>query len=588
MYNDTSAFPRDTKIDTKQDADGGDSVSSIGRVLGMRDTLKRDREVADTLAPEALSPPKLTPAPNPNPQTDPVNAFGQPAMWLAIFGSLLTRQHLTAAVTSAAGVMAATQRLDAEAAKSNYEQWKVNSKNAIDTAKYVQNAYKAAISKIGADARGASAEVGVLAKAFKDDAMLHVYQKEGMDGVVRFIKGRGKQLDEAESGSETFGAHAGGVIDQQRKIVDGLSSGDPNKAADSLDLYADSLMSAQKGKGSSASSRMQVTSVTVRLRGIAQKLRSGDPAQVAEALKEAESMPDIGPGVLKPPKAAPTAGSIIANREAIARQVEEDPAWADRSPGDKAVETERRFKEAQQQPIGDDTADWIAREVWSGNPNAAVGMARSVANMTKVANAIARYAKANNLDPGDLNAKIAQFQSQMTEARTIGGRVGAIEVSGQEAKRISRLVDAAYSKLSREDFRPYNQLKAMVERGTNSPEQGAALLADFSLATAYARALNPQGVPRESDIAKAEQMLNNTDTYERHMAVVNQMMLELEQVEGATGDARANMIQRIRSTRGLGGLPALAAAPPAHADGDVSTSKSGRPIIFRNGNWEYQ
>ena len=212
MLDDTSAPPPEAAPTEAPDAKpekAANSISSVGRVLGMRDTLRQDRAVANALEPAALTPPKLTPPPDQTPHTDPMQAFGQPAMWLAIFGSLATRQHLTSAVTSAAGVMAATQRLDAEEAKSQYANWKVANENAIKTGKYVQDAYKAAIARIGADARGAAAEVGTLAKAFKDDAMLHVYETQGMDGVVRFVKGRGKQIGAMELGAGEFaGIHA--------------------------------------------------------------------------------------------------------------------------------------------------------------------------------------------------------------------------------------------------------------------------------------------------------------------------------------------------------------------------------------------
>ncbi len=197
--DDTQAPP-----DASAPPDKSDSTDAVGRVLGMRKTLKADRDVADALEPGALAPPKLEPAPPMETPTDPIKAFGQPAMWLAMFGSLLTRQHLTSAVTSAASVMHATQALDAEAAKNHYEAWKVANKNAIDLAKYQQSAYKAAIARMAADARGAAAGVGALAAAFKDEAMMHVYQTQGIDGVARFLKGRGKQIDAMGSGADAW------------------------------------------------------------------------------------------------------------------------------------------------------------------------------------------------------------------------------------------------------------------------------------------------------------------------------------------------------------------------------------------------
>ena len=559
MLDDTSAPPPEAAPTEAPDAKpekAADSISSVGRVLGMRDTLRQDRAVANALEPAALTPPKLTPPPDQTPHTDPMQAFGQPAMWLAIFGSLATRQHLTSAVTSAAGVMAATQRLDAEEAKSQYANWKVANENAIKTGKYVQDAYKAAIARIGADARGAAAEVGTLAKAFKDDAMLHVYETQGMDGVVRFLKGRGKQLDGAELGGAAFGKEVNGKIDTLDKIAAGFASDDPMKQADALDMYG-----AELGKGVTKANRELTTATVLRLKGIANALRNGTPEQVADAQKSAAEIPGIGSGILHAPKAAAAPGSIAANRAAIAKGVASDPEWKDKPADQQATETENCFKQSQVLQITDKTADWLAREVWSGNIQATVGMARSANNMTKVANAIQRYAEANGKTPADMNAKIAEFRAMTAEAQTIGHRVGAIEVSGQEAKAMAGLVQNAFSKLDRTEFRPFNQLKVLYDNQTNSPEQGAAYLADFSLATAYARALNPQGVPRETDIAKAEQMLNTADTLERHMAVVNQILTELDQIEAATGSARNAMIGRIRGAHRLEPLPENGGGP---------------------------
>ena len=585
MADDTTAAP--TEAPSKVEVpDQPDTTSAVGRVFNMDRTLKRDHAVVDALEPSALTPPKITAPPDPTPHTDPMQAFGQPAMWLAIFGSLVSRQHLTAAVTSGAGVLAATQKLDAEQAKNQYDQWKVNSKNALETAKYVQNSYKAAISKLSADARGAASEVGTLAKAFKDDAMLHIYETQGMDGVVRFLKGRKNQLDDAEVGGDLFGKHVEGQIGVLDKIAAGFASDDPTKQADALDLYGTTL-----GKGVTKANREATTATVLKLKSIAYTLRNGTPEQVAAAQQEAAAIPGIASGILHPPKAAPTPGSVQANRAAIAKGVASDPAWKDKPADQQATETERRFKKSQALMIDKETADWIAQEVWSGNPSAVVGMARSANNMTLVAESIKDYAKANNKTPEDMNAKIAEFRSQMSEAQTLGHRVGAIEVSGQEAKKMAGLVEAAFSRLGRDQFRPFNQLKVLYDNQTSSPEQASAYLADFSLATAYARALNPQGVPRETDIAKAEQMLSTYDSYERHMAGVDQILLELDQIEAATGEARNAMINRIRGVRGFAPETSGAAKPlPAGApqEGATSTSKSGKPIVFRNGNWEYQ
>jgi hypothetical protein len=128
----------------------------------------------------------------------------------------------------------------------------------------------------------------------------------------------------------------------------------------------------------------------------------------------------------------------------------------------------------------------------------------------------------------------------------------------------------------------------------NSPEQAAAHAADFSVITAYARALNPQGVGRESDIEKGQEILSTKgQSIEAHDAVIGQWLKELDQIERASIDARNGLIGQFRQSSGLPPVPGAgkgAAAPAAAAapkEGDTGTSKSGKPLIFRGGHWEY-
>lgn len=517
-----------------------DRASALGRILGVKPDAPAPQ------APQASTPmeaPKLEKAPEQTPTTDPLKAFQQPAMWLAIFGSLLTRQHLTAAVTGAASVLQSTQNLDAEAAKNNYAQWKVNSENAWKMATYEQKQYANVLAERRATATEKMAGLRATALAMKNPGLAKALDEGGLDAGIRYVDYQKKQLKAGQDG------HAGvtKAYETQQQIVEDIQSGDPNVMAAALIKYGENMSAAEKGKGSSASSRMNALSVNTRLTAIAGDLKSGDPVRMAKATEEAGSVLGMGPGVLKPPRATPSQGSVGANRAAIAKGLANDPAWKDRPEGERAQETERLFKESQTLAINDKTADWLASEVLSGNMAAVVGMARSAVNMTKVANAIQQRATASGMTPQDVNANIAKFRSQMKEADVVGSRIGAIAVSGAEAKRMANQVETNYAKLPRGDFRPYNQLKAAYERQTNTPEQGAAYLADYSLATAYARALNPQGVPRETDIAKFEQMMNQGDSYERHMAIVNQALVELDQIEAATGDARDSMIRQIRN-----------------------------------------
>ena len=167
-----------------QPIDSNRLLGALG-ISGLNSTLAADR--ADVQSKEP-GPPKLTPMPPPAPPTDPFQAFGQPAMWLAALGSLLTRQPLTAAIQSAGAVLKSTHDQDLAAAQQHFNEWKINSENAMKMAKYEQDAYKAAITKYGTDARAGEAQIRTVAAAFKNEALLKVYQTEGMTGVVRYLK----------------------------------------------------------------------------------------------------------------------------------------------------------------------------------------------------------------------------------------------------------------------------------------------------------------------------------------------------------------------------------------------------------------
>jgi hypothetical protein len=213
-------------------------------------------------------------------------------------------------------------------------------------------------------------------------------------------------------------------------------------------------------------------------------------------------------------------------------------------------------------PLSPDQAKFFADQVLAGDKSPFTGLGRNKEALSQLRDAVATEAAARGLKGSDLAAINAQFAGSLQEERTVGQRAGAIAVSSQEAKGVAGLVNDAYAKLPRTEFKPFNQLASLYADQTNSPEQGAAYMADFSLVTAYARALNPQGVPREADIGIATKMLNGADSIEKHTAVVNQMLKEIDTIQTATGKARIDTINRIR---GQGGLPAASAQPPAQA-----------------------
>lgn len=527
------------------DAGGKQRVTSALGMGDMDHTLREDKARIAALD-ERASFPKLTPPPPQQAQTDPLQAFGQPAMWLAAFGSLMTRRPLVNAINAAGTVLQATHQMDAEAAKSAYDTWKIESENAIKLAKFEQDSLKNAIARYGTDARSGEAMLRSHILAYKAASLDTIYQQGGMPAVIAYEKhGRGS-LDGAEVGVKEINKR----VETTMKIAADWRSDDASLQADALVAK----VASDRQFAKTPVQKMAQHQNEQMAAALAFDLKSGDPTKQAEAQKRGEQIMSMGAGVLKAPPKTSAAGEKEKDVEALA--IEQFKKLHGRPPG-PADEPEMALLRTTQRReaagvISDDAAYFAAARVWAGDERATVGMARSNANITKVTDAIVKYAKNHNLSAEDLTAKIAAFNSSMREAAAIGTRIGAISVSGNEAKRAAGLVEAAYSKLPRGDFKPFNQLRTMVDNGTNSPEQGAAYLADFSLTTAYARALNPQGVPRESDIEHAAKILNTGgDSLDRHMAVVNQILKEIDQIELATGDARNSMVNRIRNNRGF-------------------------------------
>jgi hypothetical protein len=170
------------------------------------DNTARDRAKLDALEITAR-PPVLTKPPPQDVATDPLQAFGQPAMWLAVFGSLLTRQPMATAIIAAGKVMEATHNLDTAQAKQAYDSWKVESDNALKLAKFEQDAYKAAIDLYGKDAQAGLAQMRTLNLAYQNQNMQHILDVEGPDGLERFLKQRGQTITTAAEQQSLLDKH---------------------------------------------------------------------------------------------------------------------------------------------------------------------------------------------------------------------------------------------------------------------------------------------------------------------------------------------------------------------------------------------
>lgn len=218
---------------------------------------KIDSEVAPT-------PPKLQDAPNPKDyHTDPMQEFGSGAMFLSVFGSLLTKQPLTNALKSGAAVMQAKNAGDANAFKQAMDKWKVDTDNAWKMANWQQEVYKAAIAKD-------ETELRLQAASFKDKVMLHMADAKMAQ---QTIKDRDRALKKAQGPTERIIEMSNAAYDQV--IKSGGTEEDANKAA--LKAYGEGT-ALSKGKDSESNPQeYEEWKKKPRARLIAEGIKNGVP-----------------------------------------------------------------------------------------------------------------------------------------------------------------------------------------------------------------------------------------------------------------------------------------------------------------------
>ena len=145
---------------------------------------------------DALTPPTLDKLPDAPtaPAADPLKAFGTPAVWLAVLGGMLTRRSLTNSLNAAAAAMGALRQNDMDTYKQKYDEWKVNTENAIKLQNFKTQAYEEAVSKITTDARLAQVQLETAAHSFGDTTMVKLAQTN-MDEALKYQEAQARMSE---------------------------------------------------------------------------------------------------------------------------------------------------------------------------------------------------------------------------------------------------------------------------------------------------------------------------------------------------------------------------------------------------------
>lgn len=522
--------PNGLKAPTKTDAASASykPSSTLGGATqginsGLSDRLAMDRVKAD-IAENNATVPQLRAPPKQEAQTDPFQAFGQPAMWIAALGSLFTRQPFVNAIKAGGAVLQATQQLDAAAAKQNFEVWKVETENGLKMAQFQQKQYEDALKRIDVDSKSGKAEIETNIAAYKDMVAQQVYQQEGIPGLKKLLFARGKQTDAVGQSEKAFENHI---------------------KMETLNTYFSALS-------------------------------SGDPAQMEKAKQLAGGLKLLSTGELPSDKAADREGKewkqavdpttntpYLFKADASGNVVAKDMEGNDYHPQGMA-----HMGSSTAPTINDDAAKLIAESFIGGNHAAASGLARSPANMGLVQKWVAKLAPAG-MTGDDLNANFLQYAGGQAGARRIGAAGAMVDQGARELSYLIPQAKEASSKVVRWGAVPIDKIKQALMGASNDPELADFAAANNGVANAFALVMRRGGAPTDQSSSHAFDLLSTARDQKSYETVLDRLDKEAMAVLRSTSDTQGDIIQR--ATGGQGHASGGSADPHALPDGSVVT-----------------
>ena len=184
-------------------------------------------------ASDDLKPPEMTPLPEkPQPvYKGPLDAFSQPAVWLAAIGGALTRTPLVTAGNAMADAMNAYYKRDTYNGEIAYQTWQTETKNAIALNKFQIDKYKEALEKIKSNRADAVAELNGLSAAFKDDTAAELIRARDFDQLRQYIKAKDDNFERLQQILEHWGPNWQ-IAAQKQSLWDQWQKAHPEATAD--------------------------------------------------------------------------------------------------------------------------------------------------------------------------------------------------------------------------------------------------------------------------------------------------------------------------------------------------------------------
>lgn len=192
---------------------------------------------------------------------------------------------------------------------------------------------------------------------------------------------------------------------------------------------------------------------------------------------------------------------------------------------------------------------------YSGLKNVGRGQ-QGAKDLRGIQNAITEYAKNKGLSPGDISAKLAEFEAMKSGMKVSANISAKIENAAAEADQLAPLAIDAGRQVVRSGFLPFGRVQVMFNNQTNDPAINKFATANIGLATAYASAMARGNKPTVSDNEHARELLSTAKSQTAYEAIVDQMRQEIKAARAAPLQVRDNLRNEIS---GKGGTSAAAA-----------------------------
>lgn len=179
-----------------------------------------------------------------------------------------------------------------------------------------------------------------------------------------------------------------------------------------------------------------------------------------------------------------------------------------------------------------------------GNPYVPGGFSKPAVNNPRTAVAI-YMDKWKQEHPNATAAETAtamnEFNGQQAENHTLGTIGAKVESSNAGLDTVINQAQAAYSKLPRGSFVPFNQLAKMAQTNAwSTPEQADAFAADTAAINMWAKSINPTGVLTVENARRGQEMLSQAQSPEAHTAVLERMRKEGQAAQAGVNAYRGN------------------------------------------------